>query len=152
MGHTPASSPTSVCLWTSCASWRCSTRYDSSSRRRSWSVYRGAHDPVSWHLQSDIGQDAYILAGILGHPSVHLENLAEALRAYEHVRLPFANDIVERSRTAGAMYELRSVHGDNYASLGPAIQGQWSWVESEDPAAQIERAIRWMTEQGGDTV
>jgi salicylate hydroxylase len=93
-----------------------------------------------------------VLAGILGHSSVTLENLPEALRAYEHVRLPFVNDIIDKSRTAGALYELRSAHGDNYAALAPAIQNQWSWVESEDPTAQLERAVLWMTDQRGEPV
>ena len=93
-------------------------------------------------------KDAYILAGILSHRSVTLENLPEALKAYEHVRLPFVNDIVERSRNAGALYELRSVHGDNYTTLGQAIDNQWPWVESEDPAAQLERALDWMMNHG----
>ena len=90
-------------------------------------------------------QDAYILAGILGHHTVTSSNLPEALKAYEHVRLPFANHVMQRSRAAGALYELRSGHGNDYAALGSAIDNQWSWVESEDPAAELERAIRWMT-------
>ena len=42
------------------------------------------------------------------------------------------------------MYELRSMHGDNYESLALAIQNQWGWVESEDVQAQLDRAISWM--------
>lgn len=89
-------------------------------------------------------QDAYILANLLGHPSATKETLRVTLLAYEHVRLPFANKVIEGSRNAGAMYELRSPHRDNYSTLGPAIQNQWGWVEQEDPEAQLRRAIGWM--------
>lgn len=101
-------------------------------------------------IEADVlHQDAYILAGILGHHSVTKANLVEALRAYSHVRLPFANRIIAGSRNAGALYELRSPHGDDYSNLAPAIQNQWDWVDSEDPVAQLERALRWM--KGRDT-
>ncbi|EKM54255.1 uncharacterized protein PHACADRAFT_146035 [Phanerochaete carnosa HHB-10118-sp] len=93
-------------------------------------------------------EDAFILAGLLGHLSVTKNNLEEALRAYDHVRVPFANRVIEGSRNAGAMYELRSSHGNDYSTLAPAIQNQWDWVESESLIAQLERALRWMAMDG----
>ena len=51
------------------------------------------------------------------------------------------------SRNAGAFYQLRSPHGDDYSKLAPAIQNQWDWVDDEDPAFQLERALRWMNDQ-----
>lgn len=91
-----------------------------------------------------------MLASILGHASVTRANLAQALRAYEHVRLPFANHVLSASSNAGKLCQLRSAHGDNEATLAPAIQGQWGWVDSEDPAAQLERALDWMNAQTGE--
>lgn len=102
------------------------------------------------HQGSGAGQaieDAYMLSSILGHPSVTRANLSQALKAYEHVRLPFANHVLNASNNAGKLCQLRSVHGDNETTLAPAIQGQWGWVDSEDPAAQLDRALGWMTSQ-----
>ncbi|GJE94484.1 FAD/NAD(P)-binding domain-containing protein [Phanerochaete sordida] len=93
-------------------------------------------------------EDAFILAGLLGDPSVTKNNLTDALEAYNHVRVPFANKIIGTSRHAGAMYELRSAHGDDYSTLAPAIQNQWDWVDGEDVLAQLERALKWMKERG----
>lgn len=91
-------------------------------------------------------QDAYILAGILGDSSVTLDNLPRALKAYEHVRLPFANHVIESSSDTGKIYQLRSAYGDDEPKVASAIQKQWDWVDSEDPQAQLERALKWMTE------
>ena len=91
-------------------------------------------------------QDAYVLASILGDPSVTRDNLPLALKAYEHVRLPFANHILEASANAGKLCQLRSEHRDNEETLAPALQGQWGWVGSEDPQDQFLRALRWMKE------
>lgn len=102
-------------------------------------------DPIKAVItEHNASQDAYILAGILGHHSVTSKNLSEALQAYEYVRRPFANNIIETSRAAGAFYELRSAEKDQYTTLVPAIRNQWSWVESEDPEDQLGRALRWL--------
>lgn len=119
--------------------------YDTTPRRRSRAINRGASENHGHCPQiKEAFQDAYILANLLGHPSATKETLRVTLLAYEHVRLPFANKVIEGSRNAGAMYELRSPHRDNYSTLGPAIQNQWGWVEQEDPEAQLRRAIGWM--------
>ena len=89
-------------------------------------------------------QDAYILASILGHPSVTADYLPQALKAYEHVRLPFANHILEASNTAGKLCQLRSVYGTDELRVAAAMQSQWGWVDSEDPEAQLERALKWL--------
>lgn len=92
-------------------------------------------------------QDAYMLSSILGHPSVTLANLPQALKAYEHVRLPFANHILNASNNAGKLCQLRSIHRENEETLAPAFQGQWGWVDSEDPETQFQRALRWMNSE-----
>ena len=86
-----------------------------------------------------------ILAALLGHHSATKKNIPQVLEAYDHVRRPFANYTIEGSKYAGALYELRSDHGDDYATLAPAIQDQFMWVESEGILAQIDRALKWMS-------
>lgn len=101
------------------------------------------------HQGSGAGQgieDAYTLASILGHPSVTVETLPQALKAYDHVRLPFANHVLEASNNAGKLCQLRSVYGTDEPRVAAAIQNQWGWVDSEDPEAQLERALECLNE------
>ncbi|TFY51333.1 hypothetical protein EVG20_g11048, partial [Dentipellis fragilis] len=50
--------------------------------------------------------DAFILASLVGDPSVTPLTLEHALEAYEHVRLPPANHVLTGSRESGRMYEF----------------------------------------------
>ncbi len=86
-------------------------------------------------------QDAYVLAGLLGHLSTTVDTLSRALEVYDQIRRPFANSIVDGSRLSGIMYEFNSVHGENYEVLGPAIERQWDWVRSPDPVQQLDEAL-----------
>ena len=42
----------------------------------------------------------------LAHANVRRENVAEALKVYEAVRLPAAQEVLERSRTVGLFYDF----------------------------------------------
>lgn len=77
-------------------------------------------------------QDAYILAGVHGDSSTTIDNLETALQAYEKIRLPFANNVLESSRIAGRMHEFWSDYGDEYSDVGPAIERQYSWVDEAE--------------------
>jgi salicylate hydroxylase len=91
-----------------------------------------------------VSQDAYVLAGILGDPSTTVDKLSLALQAYDRVRLPFANHVLEGSNVSGKMYEFWNDEGDDYARLPHAIAHQYEWVETETPEQQIQRALGWM--------
>lgn len=95
-------------------------------------------------------QDAFVLAGILGHPDTTRENLPRALQAYQHVRLPFANRVLAGSFESGRMYEYWHDSFDVGGSEGlqQAIIHQWDWVGSESPEQQMERALQWMHNEG----
>lgn len=68
------------------------------------------------------------------------------LKAYNHVRRPMGNYVLEGSRDSGAMYDSESRFGDDYEVLGPAIQKQFGWVSEPNPNAQVERALAWCYE------
>jgi salicylate hydroxylase len=110
------------------------------------SRHRTATGLAPAHYLSPSDQDAYILASILGDASVTHDSLPDALRAYEHVRRPFANHVLEASTHAGRLCELRGGPRDDEVALAPALQNQWGWVGGEDPNEQLERALRWMHE------
>jgi len=89
-------------------------------------------------------EDAYILAAILGDDLTTTDTLREALSAYEHVRLPVANDIVLESHKSGLMYNFNSEHKDNYNTLQHAIVAQWKWLDATSPQDEVERALEYM--------
>ncbi|KZT01928.1 FAD/NAD(P)-binding domain-containing protein [Laetiporus sulphureus 93-53] len=63
------------------------------------------------HQGSGAGQaaeDAFVLANIIAHPAVTMETLPDALRVYDEIRRPFSQEIVERSRQTGLIYDLVS--------------------------------------------
>lgn len=91
-----------------------------------------------------------MLAGILGHPSTTRETLALALRAYEHVRLPFANHVLRGSFSSGRMYEFWHEIAD-HDELGAAITKQWDWVKGTSPEEQVKTALQWMLDNDEGT-
>ncbi|EIN11914.1 FAD/NAD(P)-binding domain-containing protein [Punctularia strigosozonata HHB-11173 SS5] len=59
------------------------------------------------HQGAGAGQaidDAYLLASILGNRSTTISTLPAALQAYQTIRLPMANHVLEQSRVSGMMY------------------------------------------------
>jgi len=105
---------------------------------------------MSPHQGAGAGQaieDAYMLARILGHPDATLSTLPHALLAYEHVRLPLANRVLQGSKDSGELYEFNGHCEDDLQTLGPAIGKQWDWLWETTPEREVERALAWM--QGG---
>ncbi|KLO14628.1 FAD/NAD-binding domain-containing protein [Schizopora paradoxa] len=86
-------------------------------------------------------EDAFLLAQVLGYEGVTKESLPEALRAYESVRLPIANEVLRGSRDSGMMYEFNSEFGQDFEQLGPAIQKQWDWIWESSPEEDVQKAI-----------
>jgi len=93
-------------------------------------------------------EDAYILARILGHPSITLDQIEDALLAYEKIRLPLANHVLNGSRDSGLMYELNASQGDDLQTLGPAIGRQWDWLKETTPDGELERALQILHRTG----
>ncbi|KAF9453996.1 FAD/NAD(P)-binding domain-containing protein [Macrolepiota fuliginosa MF-IS2] len=86
-------------------------------------------------------EDAYILACLLGKATI--DTVEQALLAYEKVRLPAANAVLQGSFESGKMYEFDSVHGEEYAVLGPAIQAQWNWISATTVEQDVGDAIEY---------
>ena len=41
------------------------------------------------------------------------------------------------------MYELESVHGDDYETLASAMVREWDWAAWPDPDAHLQQALQW---------
>ncbi|KAH8107255.1 FAD/NAD-P-binding domain-containing protein [Cristinia sonorae] len=86
-------------------------------------------------------EDAYILANILGDPSVTPATISHALKAYEDVRLPFANARVEDSRVNGLLYQFNSEHEDRLETLGPTLENRWNWLWETSLEEEVQQAL-----------
>jgi salicylate hydroxylase len=64
------------------------------------------------------------------------------LDAYQAIRLPAANSVLTGSYESGMMYEFDSKYGDDYDTLGPAIQRQWRWIDEVPLEAELESTFR----------
>ena len=106
-----------------------------------------------------------MLAGLLAHAKTTRSTLPEALKVYEAVRLPHANDVQRRSRRNGRLFELMteelgsvpdpvlsldSEEDENVAKLrqfGDAITENWEWAWKTDVDDDLERALRMLEER-----
>ncbi|KAF4621078.1 hypothetical protein D9613_000381 [Agrocybe pediades] len=84
-------------------------------------------------------EDAFILAGLLKEAT--LDDIPAVLDAHERVRLPMANSILTGSYEAGTMYEFDSKYGDDYETLGPALQHLWDWIARTTLEEELESAL-----------
>ncbi|KAI0708960.1 FAD/NAD-P-binding domain-containing protein [Cerioporus squamosus] len=89
-------------------------------------------------------EDAFILAEVLGHRHTSRSTLPRALTAYERVRIPMANHVLEGSRHSGNMYEFNGPLGDNLVPLGPLIGSQWDWLWDTTPQSERDRALEML--------
>ncbi|KAL5503743.1 hypothetical protein ACEPAH_7814 [Sanghuangporus vaninii] len=111
-------------------------------------------------------EDAYVLASLLTHPRLTRRNIANALKAYDAVRIPISQRVMESSRANGVMYEFNlgwddgadhkedSQNGDideemnRLRNLADAIMQihRWEWEElgsgRDSGESQREFAIR----------
>lgn len=95
-----------------------------------------------------------MLGRLLTHKLTHRGNVADALKTYEEVRLPFANSIVQRSQNIGRYYGLQcvSVDGSVTAHGSPeeldyvrkSIEDAWEW-QSESAWVWGDAEERWRT-------
>lgn len=84
-------------------------------------------------------QDAFILASVLGAATPN--TIDAALEAYQQTRLPLANHVLTSSDESGKMYEFNSAFQEDYKTLGPAIQRQWSFLTESTPEGEAEKAV-----------
>ena len=53
-------------------------------------------------------KDAFVLGRLLAHPLTTLDTVPAALKAYQDVRLPFAQFVAREAERTGYMYEFDS--------------------------------------------
>ncbi|KZS93032.1 FAD/NAD-P-binding domain-containing protein [Sistotremastrum niveocremeum HHB9708] len=83
------------------------------------------------HLGAGAGQgleDALLLTQLLTRPDVFVENVEFVLRAYDAIRVPRANAVLEGSARAGDIYEGRGPSGPTVNGIRQDLEGIWDPV------------------------
>ncbi|KAF9228173.1 FAD/NAD(P)-binding domain-containing protein [Gyrodon lividus] len=112
------------------------------------------------HFGAGAGQaieDAFILGRLLTHELTHRGNVADALKIYEEVRLPFANRILQSSHDIGQSYAFHRVSDDQFTPVHgsqeeldyvhKSIENAWEW-QSESDWVWGDAEARWRTKYG----
>ncbi|KAH7914736.1 hypothetical protein BJ138DRAFT_999357 [Hygrophoropsis aurantiaca] len=105
------------------------------------------------HLGAGVGQgfeDSLVICQLLSHPDTKLSNIPDVLQAYDIVRRPRANMVLERSTWAGELYESLQENDANFIieHLRTQLVGLWSPVWHHDIKADIEAAVEHLKENG----
>lgn len=79
-------------------------------------------------------EDAYVLWRVLADPTTSRSNLAEVLKVYNDVRLPFAQKIAARSLANGLMYGflLPEYDGVSLDVVGRDLGASCEWLMEDD--------------------
>ncbi|GLB43522.1 putative salicylate hydroxylase [Lyophyllum shimeji] len=96
------------------------------------------------HLGAGVGQgfeDVYALCTLLGHPRTSARNLDSALKAYDKIRVPGANAVLEMNVAAGDIFEERGKDGRSVTAMGRQLTGIWEPVWRHNLAKDIARAM-----------
>jgi salicylate hydroxylase len=109
-------------------------------------------------------EDAYILASLLAHKSTTRETLPIALKVYEEIRLPHANDVSRRSDLSSALSSfgdprfsaLADKNPDGSAQeadagklweMGHALVDNWRWAWTTSVDDDEKQAITLLEER-----
>ena len=105
-------------------------------------------------------EDAYILATLLAHPRTTIATLPTALKVYEEVRLPNANEVMRRSALSAdiASYNdprfadisdgsSKEVDSGRLWDMGHAQMDNWKWAWTTSVDGDEARAIKMLEER-----
>ncbi|KAI0349381.1 FAD/NAD-P-binding domain-containing protein [Trametes cingulata] len=87
-------------------------------------------------------EDGFILATILAQPSVTLESLPHALRVYDAIRRPAAQEVQRRSEANGRLYQLNAKGWENVTEEESRMGG-FSPEALVEVGKQVERQMSW---------
>ncbi|KAH9835875.1 uncharacterized protein C8Q71DRAFT_797371 [Rhodofomes roseus] len=96
------------------------------------------------HLGSGAGQgleDAYVLAGLLGHPQTNAGNVEVVLKAYDRWVRPRARMVWDATFRAGKIYDGWGDHGVSAEGIAQDIGTQWAPVWFHDVDDDIRAAV-----------
>ena len=90
-------------------------------------------------------EDAYILSSLLGEVE-HASEIENAFRAYDLVRRPRTQRLVEGSSQQGRLYDLELV-GDDQVRIAKELATRVRWVWEHDFTRELDEAKRLLSLQ-----
>jgi salicylate hydroxylase len=84
-------------------------------------------------------EDCYILSELLGEAR-GVKDLEAAFSAYDEVRRPRSQKLVEESREAGMLYDLEGPTGDDLEGLERNMKQRMNWIWDHDLTVDLEKA------------
>ncbi|KAE9402941.1 FAD/NAD-P-binding domain-containing protein [Gymnopus androsaceus JB14] len=103
------------------------------------------------HLGAGVGQgieDTYILCELLGNPQTKLSNLEDVIKAYDHVRIPRATDVSDRSRHAGLVCQRHGLPEWTDEDTLTGLTNRWAPLWYHDLEADKTEALKWLEKAG----
>ena len=102
------------------------------------------------HQGVGVGQafeDGWVLANVLSHPAVTLATLPAALKIYDDVRRPFAQDVQRGSEANGGTYHMRRPgSGWENVSAEESHAGRYPRELLGVVGLEIQKQTRWLYE------
>jgi len=101
------------------------------------------------HLGAGAGQsleDALLLVRLLSHPGATNANAEQVLLAYDMIRRPRGNHILESSVKSGMIYEGHGPSGGSIEGQQKDLPGIWN-IWYHDQSEDFANAIRWLQEK-----
>ncbi|RDB28544.1 Salicylate hydroxylase [Hypsizygus marmoreus] len=97
------------------------------------------------HLAAGVGQgfeDVFVLCKLLGHPQTNAANLDVILEAYNNIRVPRANMIIQRSFDMGKIYQGYRDTEDSTPETQRRLMGMWEPVWHHDLAREVASVVK----------
>ena len=86
-------------------------------------------------------EGAFILSTLLGDEKTQsASDIPAAFKAYDAIRRPRSQKVVETSRAAGLTYAFQGPARDNLEKIGEELLKRYRWIWDEDMEKQAERA------------
>ncbi|KAI1458685.1 mannitol 1-phosphate dehydrogenase [Annulohypoxylon moriforme] len=84
-------------------------------------------------------EDSYILSSLIGEAQ-SIQDLDKAFKAYDEVRRPRTQKLVETSREAGMLYDFE-LEGDDLEAIEKNVKARMGWIWDEDLQQELEKAL-----------
>ncbi|KAF4573286.1 hypothetical protein EYR36_007797 [Pleurotus pulmonarius] len=101
------------------------------------------------HLGAGVGQgfeDVVVLTELLTHPETNLSNLPHVLKAYDSIRQPRANMVLEGSARTGRIMERYGKSGYSNEEMRTQLAGMWGPIWHHDLNEDINKAVGTLKE------
>ncbi|KAI0898848.1 mannitol 1-phosphate dehydrogenase [Annulohypoxylon nitens] len=84
-------------------------------------------------------EDSFILSSLVGEAK-SVQDLDKVFKAYDEIRRPRTQKLVETSREAGMLYEFE-LEGDDLEAIEKNFKSRMSWIWDADLQQELEKAL-----------